>query len=128
MLVCKTVNFTHYQLTLFFCFLCTVGPVWFGGTSNEKDTLRSAILSAFNRAKEVGVTSIALPAVSSGIFGFPKDICADIIVSTAVEYAKRPGITLTDIRFTNNDNATTMHIEKAFKRYVPHICHGDLKL
>jgi O-acetyl-ADP-ribose deacetylase (regulator of RNase III) len=57
----------------------TVGPRW--GEGNEEAKLRSAVRSALNLAAEKGFTSIAMPAISGGIFGFPKDRCAHVILN-----------------------------------------------
>jgi O-acetyl-ADP-ribose deacetylase (regulator of RNase III) len=61
-----------------------VGPIH--GTGNEDEKLERAVLSALNVAKKNGLKSIALPAISAGIFGFPKDRCAKIMISTILEY------------------------------------------
>jgi O-acetyl-ADP-ribose deacetylase (regulator of RNase III) len=59
-----------------------VGPVWSGGTRDEKDTLRRTYESAFARARsEPAIRSIAFPAISTGAYGFPKDEAARIAVS-----------------------------------------------
>lgn len=58
-----------------------VGPVWRGGSADEPALLRSAYDSAFARAAEEGsIRSIAFPAISTGIYGFPKELAAEIAV------------------------------------------------
>ena len=49
----------------------TVGPVWQGGTAGEPETLASCYRSALAVADEVGARSIAFPAISTGVFGYP---------------------------------------------------------
>ena len=56
----------------------TVGPRM--GEGNEDYKLRKAVRSSLLLASEKGFTSISMPAISSGIFGFPKDRCARILV------------------------------------------------
>ena len=56
----------------------TVGPRM--GEGNEDYKLRKAVRSSFKLASENGFRSISMPAISSGIFGFPKDRCAKILV------------------------------------------------
>jgi O-acetyl-ADP-ribose deacetylase (regulator of RNase III) len=56
----------------------TVGPRW--GEGNEEAKLRSAVRSTLKLAAEKGFFSIAMPAISGGIFGFPKDRCARVIL------------------------------------------------
>jgi O-acetyl-ADP-ribose deacetylase (regulator of RNase III) len=58
-----------------------VGPVWRGGGSGEADLLRSAYRESFALAREHGVQSIAFPAISTGVYDFPKDQAAAIAVS-----------------------------------------------
>jgi O-acetyl-ADP-ribose deacetylase (regulator of RNase III) len=56
----------------------TVGPKM--GEGNEDFKLSKSINSSLSLASEKGYTSISIPAISSGIFGFPKDRCADILL------------------------------------------------
>ncbi len=70
--------------------------------------LFSAALSSFEVASSEGAKSLSMPAISSGIFGFPKDRCAEILVQAAMEFAadvSQPS-SLREIRFTNYDQTT----------------------
>ena len=49
----------------------SVGPVWTGGGTNEEELLTRCYRNCFARARELGVTSIAFPSISTGAFGFP---------------------------------------------------------
>jgi O-acetyl-ADP-ribose deacetylase (regulator of RNase III) len=60
-----------------------VGPIWRGGGSGEEAALRSAYRSAYRLAREHRVRSIALPALSCGIFGFPAERAAPIALAEA---------------------------------------------
>ncbi|HEY1250989.1 MAG TPA: macro domain-containing protein [Thermoanaerobaculia bacterium] len=64
-----------------------VGPVWKGGNFGEEMLLASAILQALRRAEDIGATSIALPAISTGVFGFPVEQAAEISVAAARSFA-----------------------------------------
>ena len=64
-----------------------VGPRM--GEGDEDNKLKNATLNSLKLAEKHGVKSIAFPAISTGIFGFPKDRCAKIMLRTAVEYLKR---------------------------------------
>jgi len=59
----------------------TVGPVWHGGKQREDELLAAAYASSFERARDAGdVLSIAFPAISTGVYGFPKPRAARIAV------------------------------------------------
>jgi len=72
-----------------------VGPVWGGGENDEKELLASCYRTALDLAARNALTSIAYPAISTGIYRFPADLAARIAVGTvAAEVAARPrGIT-----------------------------------
>jgi O-acetyl-ADP-ribose deacetylase len=59
-----------------------VGPVWHGGDAGEADALASAYRRSLEVAAEAGARSIAFPAISTGIYGFPKRAAAQIAVQT----------------------------------------------
>lgn len=63
-----------------------VGPKM--GEGDEENKLRRAVLSSLAVADERNLKSISLPAISSGIFGFPKDRCAYVLVQEAQRYFK----------------------------------------
>lgn len=58
----------------------TVGPVWYGGTRNEPELLANCYSESFRLAIEQGVTTIAFPAISTGVYGYPKAEAAAIAV------------------------------------------------
>jgi len=64
-----------------------VGPVWKGGNFGEEMLLASAVLQSLRRGEDIGATSIALPAISTGVFGFPLEMAADISVAAARSFA-----------------------------------------
>jgi O-acetyl-ADP-ribose deacetylase (regulator of RNase III) len=61
-----------------------VGPQW--GEGNEDDKLRQATLNSLKLADQHQLKSIAFPAISTGVFGFPMDRCARIMLTTTREY------------------------------------------
>jgi len=64
-----------------------VGPVWRGGNAGEEAALAAAVQAALARAEEVGARSVAVPAISAGIFGFPLERAAEISIAAARDFA-----------------------------------------
>jgi O-acetyl-ADP-ribose deacetylase (regulator of RNase III) len=65
----------------------TVGPVWQGGASGEAELLASAHRRSLAAAQELGARTVAFPAVSCGIYGYPPELAAPIAVRTAMDSA-----------------------------------------
>lgn len=60
----------------------TVGPVWHGGARGEADILRVCYTSVLRLAVERGLKSVAFPAVSTGVYGYPAELAAKVAVTT----------------------------------------------
>jgi O-acetyl-ADP-ribose deacetylase (regulator of RNase III) len=65
-----------------------VGPIH--GDDHEDEKLKDATLNSLKLAEKKFLKSIAFPAISTGIFGFPKDRCATIMLSTTIAYLDGP--------------------------------------
>jgi O-acetyl-ADP-ribose deacetylase len=70
----------------------TVGPVWHGGGSGEDDLLARAYQSSLELAAENGLGEIAFPAISTGVYGFPKERAALIVQRTLSEFVRENDI------------------------------------
>ncbi|MDX5334213.1 MAG: O-acetyl-ADP-ribose deacetylase [Gammaproteobacteria bacterium] len=69
--------------------ISTVGPVWQGGDAGEAQLLESAYRRSLELALENGVKRIAFPAISTGVYGYPKREAAAIALRVMHEYAAR---------------------------------------
>jgi O-acetyl-ADP-ribose deacetylase (regulator of RNase III) len=84
-----------------------VGPRM--GEGDEDAKLQSAVESVLQLAKGNGFRSISMPAISSGIFGFPKDRCARILVSTSREFLRTNEGAMDLVEFCVYDETTAEH-------------------
>lgn len=64
----------------------TVGPVWHGGNHGEEEQLRSCYRRSLEVGEANGCRSLAFPAISTGIYGYPKEKAAKTAVETIKEY------------------------------------------
>ncbi|MDR3200149.1 MAG: O-acetyl-ADP-ribose deacetylase [Spirochaetales bacterium] len=64
----------------------TAGPVWHGGNQNEETLLADAYKNSIDLAEENNLSSIAFPAISTGIYGFPRDRAAQIVAALLKKY------------------------------------------
>ena len=62
-----------------------VGPVWHGGVQDEDTALASCYRRALQLCQSHGLASVAFPAISTGVYGFPADRAAKIAVNTVIE-------------------------------------------
>lgn len=92
----------------------TVGPRM--GEGDEDDKLKSAVLSSLELATGKGLRSISLPAISSGIFGFPKDRCAKILVTESARFLSEKETGLEVVEFCIYGEDTLVHFEQEFRK------------
>jgi O-acetyl-ADP-ribose deacetylase (regulator of RNase III) len=81
-----------------------VGPVW--GEGGEDAKLSAAVSGSLHVADELELQSIAFPAISTGIFGFPKEQAAKIILKSISEYFSKGSSSLKTVRLVLFDDAT----------------------
>jgi O-acetyl-ADP-ribose deacetylase (regulator of RNase III) len=63
----------------------TVGPVWSGGSSGEAETLAACHRNAIAIAAELGCRTVAFPAISTGVYGYPAELAAEVAVTATRE-------------------------------------------
>ncbi|MES2392395.1 MAG: O-acetyl-ADP-ribose deacetylase [Acidobacteriota bacterium] len=69
-----------------------VGPVWTGGGKDEEEKLAGCYRACMQLARERGVKSMAFPAISTGIYGYPKRDAAEVAVRVCRELAEESGV------------------------------------
>jgi O-acetyl-ADP-ribose deacetylase len=67
----------------------TVGPVWQGGIEDENEKLASCYQNSLSLARENKLRTVAIPGISTGIYGFPKDLAALIAVSETKRFLEK---------------------------------------
>ena len=97
------------------CLIHAVGPTWKEGVKDEREFLKNACSESLKLA--VNYRSIAFPAISAGIYGFPAKECASCMIEAFASWSKENGLsTLHDIHVVVNDikiaNAFTEEIQK----------------
>ncbi|MCS7280549.1 MAG: macro domain-containing protein [Desulfobacterota bacterium] len=90
-----------------------VGPRW--GEGDEHNKLRSAVRSALEMAEDRGLKSISMPAISAGIFGFPKDECAKIITEEIWNFVREKRVSLKEINVYLMDEEIINHFLSEFE-------------
>jgi O-acetyl-ADP-ribose deacetylase (regulator of RNase III) len=68
-----------------------VGPIWYGGDRCESGLLASAYRSALELARQQGLASIAFPAISTGVYGYPLEPATRIAIATTRTSSANPG-------------------------------------
>jgi O-acetyl-ADP-ribose deacetylase len=86
-----------------------VGPVWGGGDAGEAELLGSAYRRSLEVAEELGCRTIALPALSTGIYGYPVELAAPVAVAAVRPFADR----FDEIRFVFLDDEPRGIFERA---------------
>ena len=88
----------------------TVGPVWKGGGANEAQLLEACYRNVLDIAKELSLNSIAFPAISCGVYGYPIDSAVQIAVRSCKQYGDAM-----DIIFACFDNAMLKYYTKVLE-------------
>jgi O-acetyl-ADP-ribose deacetylase (regulator of RNase III) len=75
----------------------TVGPVWHGGKNREEELLRQCYTRSLELALLNRLTSIAFPNISTGVYGFPKALAAEIALAAVKEFLDKHGTVIQPI-------------------------------
>jgi len=84
----------------------TVGPVWHGGENQEDELLEAAYRNSLDRAAFDAMQTVAFPAISTGVYGYPKDRAARIAYKAVAEHLRRNTVprTVYFVFFTEEDS------------------------
>ena len=104
----------------------TVGPVWRGGRAGEDEALASCYRSSIELAQKHGVASLAFPAVSTGIYGFPPERAALIAVRSVKRFAEGGAGSVRRVVFCSFTAEARKHMLAALSaEAVPYSSAGD---
>ena len=95
-----------------------VGPVW--GSGDEEGKLSAAVRGSLELAGKLNLNSLALPAISTGIFGFPKELAARVILDTIHDYfLSKPSSNIAMVRLVIFDAETQKAFMQAWDKFIP---------
>ena len=95
----------------------TVGPVWSGGHRNEPAALASCHTEAIRVADELQLQTMAFPAISTGIYGYPIDLAAQVAISSTAK-ALSEAVHVREVKFVLFDCGALQHFCDAAKMYA----------
>ncbi|NLJ49904.1 MAG: O-acetyl-ADP-ribose deacetylase [Candidatus Atribacteria bacterium] len=90
----------------------TVGPVWRGGNAQEDELLASCYKNSLQVAKDHGIQSISFPAISTGVYGFPKKRAAEIAIKEVKRFLEKQPLL---VRFVCFDQETAQFYLETLK-------------
>jgi O-acetyl-ADP-ribose deacetylase len=94
-----------------------VGPRW--GTGEEDIKLANAVTNSLRKAEDLRLRSITLPAISTGVFGYPKDKCAKVMTETIVKYIKETkNSSIKEVRIIVLDDETLKIFKRVMKKVL----------
>lgn len=96
----------------------TVGPIWRGGTCGEEHLLESAYRRSLEEAVRVGARRVAFPCISTGVYGYPKDLAADIAVRTIAAEMLRIGDAVDEMIFVCFSREQAILHEKMIRKLL----------
>ena len=96
----------------------TVGPVWYGGTHREMETLASCYRKSLMLAKQLKCKSIAFPMISTGVYGFPKDKALEIALSVIRDHLENSDLDVTLVVFGRSAYQLASGLTQQVREYI----------
>lgn len=96
----------------------TAGPIWQGGNSGEEGLLKDSYRSSLNLAKEYKLESIAFPLISSGSFGYPKDLALRTAISSIGEFLLSNDMTVYLVVYDKDSFMLSNKLFSSIKQYI----------
>ena len=93
----------------------TVGPIWYGGNDGEPELLANAYRNSLQCAVDHGIKTIAFPAISTGVYGYPIDKAAVVAVDTVKEFVREHPGKIELVRFVLFSADVLAEYEKAIE-------------
>lgn len=98
----------------------TVGPIWEGGHNNEENKLRSCYCNSLLIALDYHLATVAFPAISTGVYGYPKEAAAQIAIDEVAKFlTKHPSFH--KIYFVAFDKAT----EQIYQKLITELANSE---
>ncbi len=91
----------------------TVGPVWYGGTRSEAETLASAYRESLRLAEKNHLQSVSFPSISTGVYGYPVEKAAEAAIQTVITFLKEEAVSIKEVIFVLFDTRTYEAYQKA---------------
>jgi O-acetyl-ADP-ribose deacetylase (regulator of RNase III) len=94
----------------------TVGPIWHGGKSDEPGLLKNCYRNSLKRALENNLRTIAFPSISTGVYGYPVHLAADVAVRTVIQRVKEIPGKFDEVIFCGFDARTEAEYARALRQ------------
>jgi O-acetyl-ADP-ribose deacetylase (regulator of RNase III) len=95
-----------------------VGPIWQGGGNNEETLLKSCYIRAMTLAVDHGLSSIAFPLISSGIYGYPKDEALRVAVTAISEFLMKHELEVYLVMFDKKAFVLSQKLVASIDQYI----------
>lgn len=96
----------------------TVGPVWHGGTHREMETLASCYRKSLMLAKQLKCNSIAFPMISTGVYGFPKDLALSTALKEIETFLMEDEMNVTLVVYDRSSYQLSASLNTSVREYI----------